>query len=87
METLAIANKIDLLPEIIQQQLVDYIDFLTQRHTTVEKGAMQKDDFVLTDELKDVFDYRLAHHKKNKHKAKPAEEVINNLAKKYNYEL
>lgn len=88
MEAHIIINKIEFLPENIQQQIVDYIDFLTAKYLKIlDKDAEDETDFVLTNDIKAMLDQSIAHHEKNLHKAKPAKEVLNNIAKKYNYEL
>lgn len=88
MDAQTILKKIEILPENLQLQIVDYIDFLITKYLKTEKQNLQNEtDFILTDDIKKILDYRIAHHEKNKHKAKSAEEVLNEMAKKYNYEL
>ena len=88
MDTHVIINKIEFLPENIQQQIVDYINFLTDKYLKIlDKNTKDETDFILTNDIKAMLDQSIAHHEKNLYKAKPAEEVLNNIAKKYNYVL
>jgi len=88
MEAQLILNKVELLPERFQQQIVDYIDFLTERYLNFKRVEVQQEtDFILTDEIKEILDYRIAHHEANENKAEPAMDALNNIAKKFKYEL
>ena len=88
MNTQLIIDKIELLPENIQQQIVDYIDFLTNKYLKTLKTELEANENTeLSDELKDLLDKRIAHHEKNKFKAKDAMDVLNDIAQKYGYEL
>ncbi len=77
-------NKIEFLPDNVKQQVVDYIDFLTDRLAIINKGLKNENKFVLTNEIREVLDHSIAHHEAYPHKAKTADEVFKNIAKKYN---
>ena len=85
MEAQLIMNKIEFLPDNVKQQVVDYIDFLTDRYLAIiNKGLKNENEFVLTNEIREVLDHSIAHHEAYPHKAKTADEVFKNIAKKYN---
>ncbi len=88
MDTQLIIDKIELLPENIQQQIIDYIDFLTNKYLKTVKNELESDeDIELSNEIKELLDKRIAHHEQNKYKAKDAMDVLNDIAQKYGYEL
>ena len=88
MEAQIIISKFEMLPESVQQQIVDYVDFLTDKYLKIlHKKPKKNNDFVLTDEIKDLLNESILHHDKNPEKAKTAEEVLTYIAKKYDYEL
>ena len=88
MDTNLILDRLELLPENLQQQVIDYVDFITSRYLKelVEDIENEK-EIELTDKLKKLLDDRVKHHEQNKYKAKPAMSVLNDIAQKYGYEL
>lgn len=89
MDSKIILNKFELLPEHVQFQVLDYIDFLASRYLkSVAKELNNNEKEVeLSEELKELLDKRVEHHEKNKYKAKSATDVLNDIAKEYGYEL
>jgi hypothetical protein len=56
MSTVQIAKKIDLLPEMLQLQVADFVEFLLNRH--FKDSQMPSDDSVLSAEQKAILDER-----------------------------
>lgn len=75
METTVLQEKIASLPEEIQQQVVDYIDFLVDRY--------QREISPLTDAEKQTLEQRYQAYQNNPSEAQDLEEVKNRLLKKY----
>lgn len=87
METQKFIEKIEILPESLQSQLNDYIDFLILKYIRIIDKEKKEDDFQLTHKLKKILDESLVHHENNQTKAKSGTEVLNSIAKKYGYEI
>ena len=92
MNTHIAIKKLKTLPDNLQLQIFDYIDFLCFKHfemSNYEKETNQdnQNNFILTDDVKSFLDKRIAMHEANPQNVKPWEEVINRIAKKHNYEL
>jgi Na+/phosphate symporter len=75
METTVLQEKLASLPEEIQQQVVDYVDFLVQKY--------QNEVSPLTDAEKQTLEQRYQAYQHNPSKADNLEEVKNRLLKKY----
>lgn len=81
MNTQLVIDKFQLLPDEIQGQVLDYLDFLIHKYAA-EKGLNKIKKEELAPETKELLDKRIAKHKKNPHKAKPWNEVENRLLNK-----
>ncbi len=84
MEADLILSKMELLPEVLRIQVIDYIDFLTNRYISEDIETFEDE---LTDEMKIFLDERIAYHNENPEKAMSGDEFLNKMAQKYNYEL
>lgn len=84
MQTSALLHKIEILPEHLQNQVLDYIEFLTSKYLYEQDNDS---DFELTREMKSLLDESIIHHENHPEKALPANEVIEKLSAKYNYGL
>jgi len=82
-------QKINLLPENIQEQVMDYIEFLVNKYINVSQPLVVKKQEIetITDETKSVLDDCLLDYKKNPKKVKPWEQVEQEIIDKYNYAL
>jgi Na+/phosphate symporter len=75
METTVLQEKLSSLPEELQQQVADYVDFLIQKY--------QNEVSPLTDAEKQTLEQRYQAYQQNASKAEDLEEVKNRLLKKY----
>lgn len=75
METTVLQEKLSSLPEELQQQVADYVDFLVQKY--------QNEVSPLTDTEKQTLERRYQAYQQNASKAEDLEEVKNRLLKKY----
>lgn len=75
METTALQEKLASLPEELQQQVADYIDFLLQRY--------RQDVGPLTEAEQQTLTQRYQAHRNNPAQAQDIEEVKKQLLKKY----
>ena len=75
METTGLQEKLASLPEEIQQQVVDYIDFLVERY--------QNEVSPLTAAEKQTLEQRYQAYQNDPSQAQDLEEVKNRLLKKY----
>jgi Na+/phosphate symporter len=75
METTVLQEKLASLPEEIQQQVVDYVDFLVQKY--------QNEVSPLTDAEKQTLEQRYQAYQHNPSKVEDLEKVKNRLLKKY----
>jgi len=88
MDAKQLIKKIEVLPESIQFQVNDYIDFLLVRYlSTLNKIEEVENDFTLTDEQRQLLDESEMHHSKNVDKAKSGFEFLDSIANKYDYEI
>ncbi|RLD67425.1 MAG: hypothetical protein DRI95_04865 [Bacteroidetes bacterium] len=79
-------ERFDLLPESIQLQVVDYIDFLLDKYLSeIEKGI--DSNIEIDEETKKLLDQRVALHNSDPSKAQQWEKALETIAEKYNYEL
>lgn len=80
MHTETVIEKIDFLPKVYQQQIADYVDFLTEKYLkSLHRENANGDDFmqiiedhenIFSDELKVELDNRYEHFL-NHHKEYP----------------
>lgn len=77
-----ILQKINTIPEHLQFQVLDYIDFLISRYETKDEKRQEKE---ITSEIKALLDERIAEYEKNPHKVKSWKEIEERLLKKHNY--
>jgi Na+/phosphate symporter len=75
METTVLQEKLSSLPEELQRQVADYVDFLIQKY--------QNEVSPLTDAEKQTLEQRYQAYQQNASKAEDLEEVKNRLLKKY----
>ena len=75
METTVLQEKLSSLPEEIQQQVADYVDFLVQKY--------QNEVSPLTHAEKQTLERRYQTYQQNASKAEDLEKVKNRLLKKY----
>ncbi|HAN79345.1 MAG TPA: hypothetical protein DCQ31_17055 [Bacteroidales bacterium] len=81
MNTQLVIDRFQMLPDEIQGQVLDYIDFLIQKYAAEKSSNVLKVD-ELAPETKKILDKRLVKHKKNPSKAKSWKEVENRLLNK-----
>jgi len=75
MERTLLQEKISRLSEELQQQVVDYVDFLIQRY--------HKEPDELTETEKQTLEKRFAHYRNDPSQAVEVEKVKDRLLKKY----
>ncbi len=75
METIVLQEKLSSLPEELQRQVADYVDFLVQKY--------QNEVSPLSDAEKQTLEQRYQAYQQNASKAEDLEEVKNRLLKKY----
>ena len=75
MNTELVLQRFTSLPENLQFQVSEYIDFLLYN---TEEGPISA-------EIKALLDERIANYKKNPHKVKSWQEIEDRLMKKYEY--
>lgn len=75
-----LVDKATLLPVHVQEQLLDYADFLLERHGIVPAETEEEE---LDEETKALLQERSADFKANRDKAVSAEKVIQELKAKY----
>ncbi len=75
MERALLQEKISRLSEELQQQVVDYVDFLIERY--------HKEPHHLTEGEKQTLEKRLTHYKNDPSQAVDVEKVKDRLLKKY----
>ncbi len=75
METNELQEKLASLPEEIQRQVADYVDFLIERY--------QREVQPLTDAQQRTLEQRYQGYRSNPAQAEDLEEVKNRLLKKY----
>ncbi len=84
MNSELILQKFNTIPEELQFQVLDYIDFLISRYKIYDKESLQDEP---TPEIKELLDKRIAEYEKNPHKVKTWQEIEERLLKKHNYAL
>ncbi len=75
METIVLQEKLSSLPEELQRQVADYVDFIVQKY--------QNEVSPLSDAEKQTLERRYQAYQQNASKAEDLEEVKNRLLKKY----
>lgn len=92
MDKQTIVNQLDLLPEQLQLEVYDFIEFLTMKY--LEDGTGKDFDLFrqswddneeLSDEVKALLDERIAAYKENPESGSTWEEVEDRLCKKYGW--
>lgn len=86
MNTNIALKRFELLPESIQLQVVDYIDFLIEKYLS-ETDNSPKSNTELDEETKKLLDQRVALHNSDPSKAQQWEKALETIAEKFNYEL
>ena len=79
-------ERFELLPESIQLQVVDYIDFLLDKYLS-ESGENLDNNIEIDEETKKLLDQRVALHNSDPSKAQHWEKTLETIAEKFNYEL
>lgn len=94
MKKQTVAYKIAMLPEQLQQEVYDFIEFLTMKYLEVGKEEnfdlspeSRDDNEELSNELKAFLDKRIASHKANPEGASKAEDFLEEIRKKYGFKL
>ena len=77
-------QRFNTIPEELQLQVLDYIDFLIIRYKIYDKENLQEE---LSPEIKELLDKRIADYEKNPHKVKAWQEIEDRLLKKHKYAL
>ncbi len=77
-------QRFNTIPEELQLQVLDYIDFLINRYKIYDNKNPQEE---LSPEIKDLLDKRIADYEKNPHKVKSWQEIEDRLLKKHKYVL
>ncbi len=79
-----VIQRFNILPENLQFQVSEYIEFLINRYksTSLIESKKIKEDEDLTPEIKKMLDERIFNYEKNPKKAKSWEEVEQQLMKK-----
>jgi hypothetical protein len=81
MSSIQIAKKIELLPEMLQAQVADYVDFLLNRH--YHEKNLQKEDLALSQEQKVELDSRYRAYLENPDSVVSIETMKTRLIQKY----
>jgi len=83
-----VVQRFTLLPENLQNQAFDYIEYLISKYL-INEDVEQKQNVQeeLTPELKTFLEKRLADYRKNPEKVMAWEEMENRLLKKFGYEV
>jgi len=92
MNTELLIDRFSVLPEHLQIQVFDYIEFLIEKYVpentfpTIEQPENEAQQEI-SPELKDFLEARIASHENNKEGALSYQELEEKLIKKYGYEL
>jgi len=84
MDSELILQRFNTIPEDLQLQVLDYIDFLISRYKICDKENLQEEP---SPEIKELLDKRIADYEKNPHKVKTWQEIEDRLLKKHKYAL
>ncbi len=84
MNSEILLQRFNTIPEDLQIQVLDYIDFLINRYKIYDNEHLQEEP---SKEIKELLDKRIAEYEKNPHKIKTWEQIENSLLKKHNYAL
>ena len=76
-----VTDQLDLLPEHLQQEVYDFIEFLTMKYLEDGTGEDFDDNEELSDEVKALLDERIASYKANPEASSTWEEVKERLYK------
>jgi len=79
-----VLQRFALLPENLQAQALDYIEFLIQRYTELEDVDEVEE---ISPELKALLEERIAEYEKNPQNVVTLEEIEDKFNKKYGYAL
>jgi hypothetical protein len=71
----SLQDKVAGLPDFVQQQIADYIDFLVQKYQKTENSLSQAE--------KQVLEERYVAYSKNPGQATELDDVMNRLTRKY----
>ena len=82
MDTKTIIDRLNMLPEALQYQVADYIEFLIIRY-----HANSESEEGLSQELKDLLDKRMEEYKANPNDVVSWDEVKDQFNTKHNYVL
>ena len=83
MKTDILLKRINLLPENLQFQVLDYVDFLINRYSEIAGENLEvTEKEEISPELKALLDIRIANYNKNPHKVKTWEEIETRLLAK-----
>jgi len=95
MDKQTVTDQLDLLPEHLQREVYDFIEFLTMKYfedgagedfdLPAKASAQADDNEELSDEVKALLDERIASYKANPENVIPWEEVKERLYKKYGW--
>jgi putative addiction module component (TIGR02574 family) len=86
MKTELLLDRFSVLPDNLQEQVLDYIEFLIDRYselTNVESDQNEPEE--ISPELKALLDERIAEHEKNPQAVCTWEEIEEEFDKKYGY--
>jgi len=78
----AIMERLNILPEMLQHQVTDYIEFLISRYQADTDNIEE-----LSSEIKDLLDNRLAEYEENPNDVVSWQNVKNQFNKKHNYAI
>ena len=87
MNKQTITDQLALLPEHLQREVYDFIEFLTMKYFEDGTGEYFDDNEELSDELKAFLDERIAAHRANPEGASKAEDFHEEIKKKYGFKL
>ena len=83
-----LVERFNILPFIIQEQVLDYIDFLSTKYTENQQNkTIQNLEDEISPEIKELLKNRIEDHKRNPQNAVTWEEVENQYEKEYGYEI
>jgi len=87
MTTDILIQRFTILLENLQTQVIDFIDFLTEKYVTDLAEINEEKQEEISQEIKDLLDSRIANYEKNPQNVKSWEEIEKRLLKKYNYAI
>ncbi len=88
MDLELVMQRFNSLPESLQFQVFDYIEFLLSKYAEKTNIGQKKNyQEEISPELKLLLEERMENYKKNPNRVKSWKEVEQRLLKKYNYEV